>query len=428
MIAFGLIVSLLALMALGVPIGFAMGLSGVLGLWLVGGWDTVVGIVQTAPISAVSHYELVSMPMFVLMAQFIVASRIAERMYDSMVVLVGATRGGLAIATALFGAGFAAIAGSSVVGAATLASTSSPSMLRHGYEPKFANGVVAISGTLGMLLPPSLALIFYSIIADQSVSKMLMAGVVPGLLITLVIILTIMILIWLDPARAPVSRPYTIAEKVRGLRLTGPVLLLVAIIVGSMYFGIVTPTEASAIGAFAAFCIALATGNMSGRAFLEAILHAMRTSAMIAVILIGAGIFGYAMTLTQTTQAIISAIGGLSADRYVVMSLLILFKLALGFFLDQFAILVLTVPILLPIIKDLGFDPVWFGVILVVTAEIGMVTPPLGTNVFVIARYTGRPAEEIFAGVWPHVLAHLLAIVGLVAFPSLVLWLPESMK
>ncbi|MBV8889340.1 MAG: TRAP transporter large permease [Alphaproteobacteria bacterium] len=422
-----ILIALLVLLSLGVPIGFALGIAGSLGLLAIGGTDTLLGILSTAPISTVSIYELIAIPMFVLMAEFVIVSRVAERLYDSLVIWVGRMPGGLAIATAFAGAGFGAISGSSTIGAATLASTSLPAMIRHGYERRMANGVVAISGTLGMLIPPSIALILYSILTDLSVAKLLIAGIIPGVIITFVIVFTVLFLVWRDPSRAPAGRSYSFGAKVRSLGATAPMLLLIVVVVGSIYLGLATPTEASSLGAFGAFCVAFGRGHLNAATFRSALANAARTTAMITTILLGAHIFGYALALTQTTQHFVAAIGGLNANRYVIIALVILLKLCLGFFLDQFAILILTVPIMVPLVVALGFDPIWFGVVLVLTAEVGMVTPPVGMNAFVIARYTGRPVEEVFAGVLPHVIAHLIAIVGFTIFPFLILWLPSTM-
>jgi len=427
MTTFLIIACLLVLLVVGLPIGFAMCVSGAVGLYMIGGVSTLLGILTTAPISSVSSYELISIPMFVLMAEFVIASRIADELYDCMVVWVGRLPGGLAIATALAGAGFGAISGSSTVAAATLASTSLPAMVRNGYERQLANGVVAISGTLAMLIPPSVALILYSILTDLSVAKLLIAGVIPGLVVTLIIILTVLYLVWRDPARAPAGRRYSLREKLVSMKSTGPMLLLMFLITGSIYLGLATPTEASSLGAVGAFCIALLRGNLDVNSTRKAVVNACRTSAMIMMILIGAHVFGYALTLTQTTQKFVAAIAALDANRYVIISLILLLKLVLGFFLDQFAILILTVPIMVPLIITLGFDPIWFGVVLVVTAEVGMITPPVGMNAYVIARYTGRPVEEVFGGVLPHFIAHIFAIILFTAFPMLILWLPSTM-
>jgi len=347
--------------------------------------------------------------------------------YDSLVIWVGRLRGGLAIATAFAGAGFGAICGSSTAGAATLASISLPAMMRHDYEQKLANGVVAISGTLAMLIPPALALVLYGLLTEISVAKLLMAGLVPGLLVTLLIAATVMLLVWQDPSRAPPGQRYTMRQKLLSLRVTGAMIVLIMLVTGVIYLGLATPTEASSLGALGAFLIALARRRLTFALFATAVASAARTSAMITMIILGAHVFGYALTLTQATQSFVATIGALPVNRYVIMALILLLKLALGCFLDQVAILLLTVPIMVPLVKELGFDPVWFGVVLVLTAEVGMVTPPVGMNAYVVVRYTGRPVEEVFAGIWPHFMAHILAIIFFTAFPSVVLWLPSTM-
>jgi tripartite ATP-independent transporter DctM subunit len=416
------------LLVAGMPIGFAMGIAGVLGLQALGGMDMVTGVLSTTPFSTVSTYELLSIPMFILMAEFVIVSKVADELYDSLVIWVGRLPGGLAIATAFAGAGFGAICGSSTAGAATLASISLPAMIRHGYEQKLANGVVAISGTLAMLIPPALALVLYGLLTELSIAKLLMAGLIPGLIVTLLIAATVLLLVWQDPKRAPAGSVYSWKQKLLALRVTGAMIVLIVLVTGVIYLGLATATEASSLGALGAFGIALVRRRLTVRLFCAAVASAARTAAMITMIIIGAHVFGYALTLTRTTQDFVDVIGALNVNRYVIIFLVLLLKLALGCFLDQFAILLLTVPIMVPLVVHLGFDPIWFGVVLVLTAEVGMITPPLGMNAFVVARYTGRPVEEVFAGVWPHFVAHILAIVFFTAFPIFVLWLPQTMS
>ncbi|MCL4746394.1 MAG: TRAP transporter large permease [Burkholderiaceae bacterium] len=418
---------LLLLLAIGVPVAFSMAVAGIAGLYLLGGASMVMGILSTTPLSTVSTYELLTIPMFILMAEIVIVSQIADELFDTMTVWVGRVRGGLAIATAFAGAGFGAISGSSTAGAATLASTSLPAMMRLGYERKLANGVVAISGTLAMLIPPSMAVILYALVADESVSQLLIAGLVPGLLVTLTIAATVYLLCLLDPSRAPPGRSYSWREKFVSLRVTGSMVVLMLLVTGVIYLGVATPTEAACLGAFGALCIALLRGRMSWQALFKALGGAARTSAMISMIIIGAHIFSYGLTITQTTQQFVGWVSSLPLDPYMIIALIVLLYLVLGCFLDQIAILILTVPILLPVVKALGFDGVWFGIILILTAEVGMVTPPVGMNAFVVARYTGRPVHEVFAGVLPHVVAHVLLIALLVAFPAIVMWLPSTM-
>jgi tripartite ATP-independent transporter DctM subunit len=427
MIALGIVVALLLLLAIGTPVGFAMALSGALGLYLVGGPSMVLGVLETTPLTAVSSYELITIPMFLLMAELVLISGVADDLFEAAAAWLGRVPGGLGMATALAGAGFGAICGTSTASAATLSSTSLPAMIKQGYEPKMAAGVVAISGTLAMLIPPSVALVIYGLLAEVNIGKLLIGGIIPGLIVTLAIMLTVYILVWLDPSRAPPSRAVPFSEKVLLLRKVGPMLLLFGIITGVIYTGIGTPTEASAIGALGAFLLAIVRGHVTPATLLHAFSRAALSSCMIAMILLGASIFGYFFTLTQVTQSLVAWVGALDISRWIIMILILAGYIVLGSFMDQIAILVLTVPIILPLIKSLGFDPLWFGVIKIVTAEIGMITPPIGLNCFIVSRYAHRPVWEVFRGTFPHFIAHLVVIGIFLAFPQTILWLPNRM-
>lgn len=416
------------LLIIGLPVALAMAVSGAIGLYMFGGMPVLAGILKTAPLSTANSYEIIAIPMFILMAEFVIISGIANDLFRAATIWVGRVRGGVAMATALAGAGFGAISGSSTAAAATLASTSIPEMVKQGYEYKFAGGVVAISGTLAMLIPPSIALILYGIIADIPISRLLIAGIIPGIVVTLAIILTIAFLVQLWPNSAPLGQPYSMREKFASLKRVGPMLLLFAAVSGTIYTGIATPTEASGIGAFVAMLLAIKEGNLTLPALSGALRRSAQTSCMILFIILGAHIFGYYFTLSRVTNDIVEWVGALPLPPMAIMVVILLGYIVLGFFMDQIAILILTVPIMLPLVTSLGFDPVWFGVIVVVTAEVGMVTPPLGMNVFVVARYTRRPLGELFRGVMPHVWAHLIVIALLTAFPAIILWLPSTMQ
>lgn len=420
-------VLLFVLLAIGMPVAFTLVFTGSLGLYLVGGWDAMVGVLSTAPLSTASSYELISVPLFILMAEFVIMSGVADNLFKAAATWVGRVPGGLGMATALAGAGFGAISGSSTASAATLSSTTMPAMLKAGYDPKLAGGVVAISGTLAMLIPPSIALILYGIIADVSISALLIGGVIPGVLVTLVIMATVLALVTVDPSAAPRGRAYTMREKFSSLRVVGPMVFLFMAVTGVIYTGIATPTEASGLGAFGAFLIAAWERKLTRAALARALVHAAHASCMIIMIIVCAKVFGYFLTLTQSAQTIVAWVGSLEVSRWVVIALVLFGYLVLGCLMDQVAILILTVPIVLPLMKALGFDPVWFGVIIVVMAEVGLVTPPVGLNVFVVARYARRPLQEIFRGVMPHVFSHLLLVVVMVAFPQIILWLPSKM-
>lgn len=428
MILASVVLLLLALLAIGLPVAFALGIVGSVGLLLVGGPDLLVGILTSAPGSALASYEFLTIPMFLLMAEFMVASGISNTLFSSIACWTGRLPGGLGIATAVTGAAFGAISGSSTAAAATLSASSIPSMIKHGYEPRFASGVVSISGTLAMLIPPSVAIIFYGLLSGASVAKLLVAGIVPGALVTLVIILTIWILLWRNPRLAPRARAYTWAEKLGSLRVAGPFALLFLAVTGLIYLGIATPVESSALGALGALLFTLASGNLTRRVFVDAVASTLATSAMIGLIVICAQTFGYFITLTQATQDLVMWIDSLGLAPIVVILFIALLYLVLGCFLDQLSILILTIPIVLPVVVKLGFDPIWFGIFVIVLAEVGMVTPPVGLNVFVVARSTNMPVEEVFAGVWPHVVAHVLFVAALIAFPQIILWLPSTMS
>ncbi len=422
------LILLVALLIVGVPVAISMAVSGALGLYMFGGLPILSGILRTAPLSSTSSYEIITVPMFILMAEFVIISGIANDLFRAAAMWVGRVRGGVAMATVLAGAGFAAISGSSTAAAATLASTSIPSMVKQGYEPKLAGGVVAISGTLAMIIPPSIALILYGVIADISISALFIGAIIPGILVCLSIILTIVVLIYIWPDSAPKGQSYSFKEKFESLTRIGPVLILFIVVIGSIYSGLATPTEASGVGAFVAMLLALKEGRLSFRALVHALRKTAHTTAMILLIILAAHIFGYYFTLERVTNDLITWVGQLDMPPIAIMAVILVGYVILGFFMDQVAILILTVPVVLPLVVSLGFDPVWFGVVVVVTAEVGMVTPPLGMNVFVVARYTKMPLNELFVGVMPHVWVHLLVIALLVLFPQLILWLPSTMQ
>jgi tripartite ATP-independent transporter DctM subunit len=428
MLSVAIILLLFALLAAGVPVGFAMAISGSAGLYWVGGWEVLVGVLQTAPLSAVSSYELITIPMFLLMAEFVLISGIVDDLFRTAAAWIGHIRGGLGMATALAGAGFGAICGTSIASAATLSSTTLPAMLKQGYEPKMAAGAVAISGTLAMLMGPSVALVVFGLLAEVNIGKLLVGAVIPGILVMFTIMLTVYLLAILDPRRAPRSPAVAFSEKVILLKNVGPMVILIMLVLGVIYTGTATVTEASALGAFGSLMITIWRRRANVLLMRRAISGAVERTCMICTILLGASLFAYFFTLTQVTQNLTLWVAALPTSRWVIIVVLLAGYIVLGAFMDQIAILVLTVPVVIPIIISLGFDPIWFGVIKIVTAEVGMITPPIGLNCFVVARYANRPVTEIFQGIMPHFVAHLLVIAVLLAFPDLILWLPSRMR
>lgn len=428
MIATVVVLFLFALLAAGAPIGFALAIAGALGLYWVGGLDAVSTILSTMPRESASVFEFVTIPMFLLMAEFVLRSGIADDLFTAAAAWCGRVRGGLGMATALAGAGFGAICGSSTASAATLSSTSLPAMLKHGYEPRMASGVIAISGTLAMLIPPSIAMVVYGLLADVNISRLLIAGVVPGILVTITIMLTTYFLAWQDPRRAPLGEYVPLRQKIALLRFVGPMLVLLFAVTGVIYTGIATPTEASALGALCAGVLYFMRGRRTPAEVFGVVARAARTSCMLAIILFGAHVFSVFFALTQTTQSLVIWIGELPVEPWVILLALVLMYLILGCFMDQMAILVLTVPIVAPLAASLGYDLIFIGVIIIVTAELGMVTPPFGLNCFVVAKYSKTPVTDVFMGAMPHVATHIIAIGILLLFPTLILWLPDQMR
>lgn len=418
---------LFLLLAAGAPVSFSLALSGAVGLWWVGGSNALMGALGTMPRDTAAVFEFMTIPMFLLMAEFVLVSGVADDLFKAAAAWIGRIPGGLGMATALAGAGFGAICGTSTASAATLSATSLPAMLKQGYQPAMAAGVVAISGTLAMLIPPSVALVIFGLLAEVNIGKLLIGGVIPGILVTLVIMTTVSVLVWQDPSRAPSAAPVPWGERFRLLKVVGPMLVLLAAVTGVIYTGIATPTEASAIGAFGAFVLAITRRRLTVATLRSSLTRAAHGTCMIITILVGAHIFGYFFTLTEVTQGLIGWVGSLETSRWIIIALLLSGYLVLGSFMDQIAILVLTVPIVVPLVKSLGFDPLWFGVVKIVMAEIGMITPPIGLNCFIVARYSGRPVGEVFRGTLPHFFAQLAVVVLLTAFPSIVLWLPSRM-
>lgn len=427
MMAASIVILLVALLVIRTPVGFAMGISGAAGLYWFGGERVVMGILATMPRDSAAVYEFLTIPMFLLMAEFVLRSGVADDLFSAASAWFGRLRGGLGIATAVAGAGFGAICGSSTASAATLSSTSLKAMLKYGYEPRMAAGAVAISGTLSMLIPPSIAMVVYGLLADVGVAKLLIAGIVPGLLVTLTIALTIYFLAWQDPERAPLAEKHSLREKLALLKQVGPMLVLLFAVTGVIYTGFATPTEASAMGALCSAVIYFLRGRHSLGDVYDLIARAVRSSCMIAMILLGAHIFSTFFALTQTTNAMVDWVNALELSPWVFIAVLVVIYIILGCFLDQMAIMVLTVPIVVPLVDSMGFDLIWFGVIMIVTAELGMVTPPLGLNAFVVSKYSNVSLAEVFLGTLPHVVAHVLLIILLIAFPAITLWLPNHM-
>jgi tripartite ATP-independent transporter DctM subunit len=426
LIAIGGFVVLFSLMLLRVPIGVAMGLVGVGGFAMVVGTGPALNLLAQSPIRAITDFNLTLIPFFVLMGVLATNSGMSRELFRTGHAWFGSFRGGLALSTIGACAGFAAICGSSVATAATMTKIALPEMKRVGYRDDISTGVIAAGGTLGILIPPSVVLAIYAFITEQDVGKLFVAGILPGFLAVVMYMLTVRFAY----ARAlPEGTPFDLREAIRSLGDVWAVLLLFICIIGSIYFGLVTATEAAAAGSFLTALIGILRGRLNFQRILESLVEALRTSVAIYTILIGAILFGYFLAITQTPQKITAFLIAQDLGAYPTLSIILVVFVLMGCILDAMAMIILLVPIVFPVIIQLGFDPIWFGVIIVMTVELGLITPPVGMNVFVIntlARHISLPT--IFRGVLPFVAADIVRLALLIIFPAIVLFLPQTMK
>jgi len=421
---------LLGLIVLGMPVGYALGVSGVLSLLILAPMPMIHGLVGQVVHHTVANYVIMTIPMFVLLSEVLASSGIAEDLMLACNRLMRRIRGGLAMACVLAGAVLAAASGSSTASVATLSRAAYPTMERLGYDKGFAIATISMSGTLAIMIPPSIAFVVYGIITEESIGRLFMAGMVPGLLTALGYIATIVVATRLFPHMVPVLRErianlVPAEEEPKGR--VWPVVLLVGLIMGALYTGVATPTEVGALGALGAIVICVALGRIRINTFGKAVANTLRTSAMIVTIIFGALLFGYFMSLTQMTDAMLEWIKVSGFSPWLVLVLVVIFYLILGMFMDQFAILVLTVPISYALITGLGFDGVWFGVLIVKTAEIGLVTPPLGLNIFIASATTGVQTGKGFKAVTLFLVAELLMLIAMIVFPEMVMFMPNLM-
>lgn len=418
-------VSLFGLMALRVPIGVAMGLVGVGGFAAIVGPGPALNLLAQSPLRTVTDFNLSLIPFFVLMGVFATNSGMSRELFRVGQAWLGGFKGGLALSTVGACAGFAAICGSSVATAATMTKVALPEMRRFGYRDDVATGVIAAGGTLGILIPPSVVLAVYAFITQQDVGTLFIAGIVPGILAILMYMVTVRIAY----ARSlPDGTRFDLREAFVSLKGIWAVILLFLAIMGSIYFGVVTPTEAAAVGSVLTAIIGIVRRRLTMQKLMDSLVEALRTSVAIYTILIGAILFGYFLAVTQTPQKLTSLLLALELGPYGTLLLIMLFFLVMGCILDAMAMIILLVPIVFPVVTQLGFDPIWFGVIIVMTVELGLITPPVGMNVFVIntiARDASLPT--IFKGVLPFVGTDVIRLILLIIFPALVLYLPSTM-
>jgi tripartite ATP-independent transporter DctM subunit len=366
--------------------------------------------------------------MFVLLGNVSSAAGFSSGLYDAAYAWVGRLRGGLASASVIACAAFAAVCGSSVATAVTLGKVALPEMKRLGYAPGLSTGAIAAGGTLGFLIPPSTGFVLYAILTEQSIGRLFMAGVVPGLMLTAFFIAVVWILAYFNPTAGPRGRAMSVREKLGTIRRSAPLLGVMVLSIGGIYVGVFTPVEASGVGAALVILLAFATRSLSLSGFWRAIEETLRTSVMLYTIVIGANVLNPFLAVTHIPAVLGEGLQGLGLGAYGSLAVIIFAYIILGMFMDGLAMLVVTIPIVYPIMMSFGFDPIWFGVVAVIVIEMGMISPPVGMNVFVVRGVAGDvPLTTIFKGVMPFLCAMIFALILIIAFPQIALLLPNSM-
>lgn len=422
------IAALLALLFLRMPIGIAMALVGAAGIALLNSPDAALTVLGSYPYSNAAVHALSVIPLFVLMGNFAVVSGMSGDLFAAAYAWIGHRRGGLASATVLACAGFAALSGSSVASAITMGRVALPEMRRYRYDLRLATGVIAAGGTLGILIPPSTILVIYAILTEQSIGKLFLAGFLPGLLLTALFVLTVIAVCALRPGYGPPGERRPLPERMAALKRASAFFVVVIATIGGMYAGVFTVTEASAVGAGLTLAHALWRRRLTWANLADSLLQTVRTTAMVFLILIGAHIFSPFLALSRIPVDLANALVALGLPSLAVLGVILVAYVLLGMFLEGFAILVLTVPIVFPIVMALGYDPVWFGIFMVIVLEMGLISPPVGINVFVVKGVAEDvPMGRIFAGILPFWLAMVACVLILVAFPQIALVLPNSM-
>ncbi len=418
-----------ALMALRVPIGVAMGIAGVGGFALLTGLKPALNLLANVPLSVVTDYNLSVIPMFVLMGAFASHAGMSGELFAAGRAWLGHRRGGLALATVAACAGFAAINGSSVATAATMTQVALPEMRRAGYAQGFSAGLIAAGGTLGIMIPPSVIFVLYGIMTETDISKLFAAGIVPGLLAIALYAVVVAVKARLSPHSLPQGERHSWGARFHSLRELWAVLLLFAFVLGGIYGGLFTVEEAAGVGAIGTLLLGMARGHLRWPQIRHALIDALRISSAIMMIVVGAFLFGYFLTITQFTQKSVDLLVHLPIGPYGVLALVLAGYFILGAVMDELAMILLTVPIVFPVMTQLGFDPVWFGVIIVMAVTFGMICPPVGMNVFVISSIArDLPLGQIYRGTLPFIAVDLLRLLILCAFPGLVLWLPNMVS
>ena len=407
-----------------VPLGAAMGLVGLAGYAAIDGWDRAFVVFGTTPYS-LTHYSFSVLPLFILMGTVATRSNMSQELFHAANAIFAGRRGALPMATIGACAGFSAISGSSLATAATFTQIAVPQMRDYGYDVRLATGSVAVGGTLGILIPPSVIMVIYALAAEESVPMLFAAGMIPGLILAGLFMIVIWVIARLRPEWAPAGPRMAARQRVLAVLAMWKLVLLFGLAVGGIYTGWFSPTEAAGVAAFAAIVIAAATGQLSWRSFYEALIETLQTTATLMFIIVGAWIFAYFVVQTRLPKGLVDLVNYFELAPWAVITIILIFYIILGCVLDSVAIILVTVPVFLPVVLAMGYDSVWYGILMVVVVEIGLITPPVGLNIFVMrAQLPDVELMTMFRGIAPFLVADAALIVLLLLFPQIALWLP----
>jgi tripartite ATP-independent transporter DctM subunit len=420
----------LLLLAVGTPIAFSFGIVATFGFLFLEGPVYLFRLPQTAH-ESVNSFVLTAIPLFILMAEILEFTGISSDLYTAIERWIGKLRGGMAISSVLACAGFGAVSGSSAATSAAIGRIAIPEMLKRGYSKSLAGGAVSTGGTLGLMIPPSLSFIVYGFMAEQSIPRLFIAGVIPGIMLALMFSLYIFIHTTIRPSLAPIAPPTTWDERFSALWRVWAIVLVAFIILGGIYMGVFTPSEAAAAGTMVVLLLAMLYRKLNWNNFQGALLRTVSTSGFVLLIIVGAMMFASLLSIERIPRELSVMISELEVSRYLVIAAITGLFILLGMFMEGGAIMVLTVPILTPIVSSLGFDLIWFGIYMTLMVEMALITPPVGVNCFIIAgigKDYGLSLEDTFRGILPYVGLVLLAAALITAFPEIALWLPETMR
>jgi tripartite ATP-independent transporter DctM subunit len=410
------------------PLAFSMGLVGLVGIGITRGWMPAFASTAQVVYETGFAYTLSVIPLFILMGNFVARAGLAHELFHAAYTFIGHRRGGLAHATIAACAGFGAICGSSIATAATMSKVAYPSMKKLGYSDALSTGVIAAGGTLGIMIPPSTIMVIYGIITETHIGKLFAAGVIPGILTAVLMMIAVVLMTWHDPEHAPAGEKFTWAQRLDALRGIWGVLLLVVIVLGGIYGGFFTATEGAGMGAMGAFLFALARRALSWKTLLDVLVESARTTAMLFTLLIAATIFANFVNFTSMPMELKEWITHLGLSPIMIVGAMMVIYILLGTVMEELTMVLLTIPLFFPIVVELGFDPVWFGVLIVMVIQIGLISPPVGMNLFVINTLLPKVGlGNIFRGVWPQVLVLVITLAILLAFPGISMWLPSMM-